>query len=41
MEFKIRNVDPTTVKKIYEEAKKHDQPWQQLFKKLGLPISYF
>jgi len=26
MELKIRNVDPTTVKKIDEEAKKHDQP---------------
>jgi len=25
MELKIRNVNPTTVKKIDEKAKKHDQ----------------
>jgi len=26
MELKIRNVDPTTVRKIDEKAKKSDQP---------------
>lgn len=41
MEPKIRNVDPTAVKKLDELAKKHDQSWQKLFKKLSSYISYF
>ena len=32
MELKIRNVDPTTVKKIDEKAKKPNQSWQQFWK---------
>jgi hypothetical protein len=32
MEPKIRNVDPTAVKKVDELAKKHGQSWQQFSK---------
>ena len=41
MELKIRNVDPTTAKKIDEKAKKPDQSWQQLLKKQVYTLAIF
>ena len=41
MELQIGDADPIDVKKIDKLAKKHNQSWQQLSKKLDSHISYF
>lgn len=41
MELEIKNVDPITVEKNEMLAKKHDQSWQQSFKKLVHTLAIF